>query len=121
MQERRIAQLTQILSRKPGAGPRATRQPFDATRQRERAVRDAKAMARRRRITLFNRHDGSMHKAFEQLLNILVETAVFQTHRRLRGQGAQQFDIRRTERQHLLGHMRYCQRHPSAWFAVNEL
>jgi hypothetical protein len=62
-----------------------------------------------------------MHKAFEQLLNIFVETAVFQTHRGLRGQGAQQLDIRWTERQHLLGYTRYCQRYTSTWLAVNEL
>src|SRR4029453_6384446 len=37
------------------------------------------------------------------------------------GQGAQQLDIRWTERQPLLGHTGYCQRHASAWLAVNEL
>ena len=63
-------------------------------------------MAERGRVPLLDRRDGGVHEPLEEVLDLRVELAVLDGHRRLAGEGGDEFDRPPRERHDLALHVR---------------
>src|SRR2546425_6704695 len=72
----------------------------------DRHAGDAPAVAERGRVPLLDRRDGGVHEPLEEVLDLRVELAVLDGHRRLAGEGGDEFDRPPRERHDLALHVR---------------
>src|SRR5207245_8223461 len=92
VQQSGVAELAQLLAGELVAAIKALRRLVHHGRQTHGHVGDAPGMAERGRVALLDGAHGGLYEPLEQTLDLAVQLAVLDRHRRLARQGRDQLD-----------------------------